>query len=47
MELHMEVGGPGFLRFEKHMDLRSIDVYGTPSDKVRRQRLARVVRRAR
>jgi len=37
MELHMNVGGPGFRRFEKLIDLRSIDVYGAPSDNVRRQ----------
>jgi len=37
MELHMNVGGPGFRRFERLIDLRSIDVYGAPSDNVRRQ----------
>lgn len=37
MELHMDVGAPGFRRFEGLIDLRSIDVYGTPSAKVREQ----------
>lgn len=37
MELHMDVGAPGFARFEGLIDLRSIDVYGIPSDRVRRQ----------
>jgi hypothetical protein len=37
MELHMEVGAPGFQKFEGLIDLRSIDVYGTPSVKVREQ----------
>ena len=37
MELHMDVGTPGFRRFEGLIDLRTIDVYGRPSDKVREQ----------
>lgn len=37
MELHMEVGAPGFQRFAGLIDLRSIDVYGTPSARVREQ----------
>lgn len=37
MELHMVVGAPGFRRFAGLIDLRSIDVYGAPSDLTRRQ----------
>lgn len=37
LELHLAVGAPGFRRFEGLIDLRSIDVYGEPSDAVREQ----------
>ena len=37
MERHMEVGALGFRRFADLIDMRSIDVYGRPSDRVRRQ----------
>ncbi len=37
MELHMDVGAPGFRRFEGLVDLYSIEVYGIPSERVREQ----------
>ena len=32
LELHLEIGGPAFQRFKEHISLRSIEVYGRPSD---------------
>jgi hypothetical protein len=32
MEFHLEIGGPEFRKFAELIDLRSIDVYGRPSD---------------
>lgn len=37
MELHMDIGGPRFRKFAELLELRSIDVYGEPSEKVMRQ----------
>lgn len=34
MELHMQVGGPGFRKVRDFIKLRTIDVYDEPSDKV-------------
>jgi hypothetical protein len=35
LELHLEVGGPEFRKLAGFIDLRSIEVYGRPSEKVR------------
>jgi hypothetical protein len=32
LELHLDIGGPAFSGFKKFIRLRSIEVYGTPSD---------------
>ena len=32
LELHLEVGGPAFREFKELIRLRSIEVYGAPSD---------------
>ena len=32
LELHLEIGGPEFEGFREHISLRSIEVYGRPSD---------------
>jgi len=32
IEFHMEIGGPEFRKFAELIDLRSIDLYGRPSD---------------
>ena len=37
LELHMEVGGPAFARFAELVNLSAIDIYGMPSEKLRRQ----------
>lgn len=37
LELHMEIGGPAFRKFTELIDLRTIEVYGRPSDKVLEQ----------
>lgn len=34
MERHMELAGPVFARFADLVDLRTVDVYGSPSEKV-------------
>jgi hypothetical protein len=34
LEFHMEIGGPAFRKFIELIDLRTIEVYGRPSDKV-------------
>ena len=34
MELHLEVGGPGFRKFRDLIAMNGIDVYGRPSDGV-------------
>lgn len=34
MERHMELAGPIFARFTDLVDLRTVDVYGSPSEKV-------------
>lgn len=34
MERHMEVAGPMFARFADLLTLRTVDVYGTPSEEV-------------
>lgn len=37
MELHMELAGPVFARFGDLVTLRSVDVYGKPSEQVLQQ----------
>jgi len=37
MERHLEIAGPVFARFANLLTLRTVDVYGTPSDKVLEQ----------
>jgi hypothetical protein len=37
LELHMEIGGPAFRKFIELVDLRMIEVYGRPSDRVLEQ----------
>jgi hypothetical protein len=37
MERHMEIAGPVFARFADLLELRTIDVYGAPSDRVLEQ----------
>ena len=37
MEFHMETGGPAFRKFTELVNLRTIEVYGRPSDKVLKQ----------
>jgi hypothetical protein len=37
LELHMEIGRPVFRTFTELIDLRTIEVYGRPGDKVLRQ----------
>lgn len=37
LEFHMEIGGPAFRKFTELIDLRTIEVYGRPSDKVLEQ----------
>jgi hypothetical protein len=37
MERHMEVAGPIFARFGDLLELRTVDVYGVPSEKVLQQ----------
>jgi hypothetical protein len=37
MERHMELAGPVFARFADLVVLRTVDVYGSPSDKVMEQ----------
>lgn len=34
LELHLEIGGPAFRKFTQLVDLRAIELYGRPSDKV-------------
>jgi hypothetical protein len=34
MEFHLEIGGPAFRKLSEHIELRTIDVYGRPSEKV-------------
>lgn len=34
MERHMEIAGPVFARFADLLTLRTVDIYGSPSDKV-------------
>lgn len=34
MERHMEIAGPVFARFADLLTLRSVDIYGSPSNKV-------------
>lgn len=34
MEFHLEIAGPAFRRFSEFVELRTIDVYGRPSEKV-------------
>ncbi len=36
MELHMEVAGPEFAKFKDLITMRTMDVYGRPSDKLLR-----------
>jgi len=37
LELHMEIGRPAFRKFIELIDLRAIEVYGRPDDKVLKQ----------
>jgi hypothetical protein len=37
LELHMEIGGPAFRKYIELVDLRMIEVYGRPSDRVLEQ----------
>ena len=37
LELHMEIGRPAFRKFIELIDLRTIEVYGRPDDKVLKQ----------
>ncbi len=37
LEFHMEIGAPAFRKFTELIDLRTIEVYGRPSDKVLEQ----------
>lgn len=37
MERHMDVAGPIFARFGELLELRTVDVYGVPSEKVLQQ----------
>ena len=37
LERHMEVGGPAFAKFTELVKLSWIDIYGTPSDNLRKQ----------
>jgi hypothetical protein len=37
MEFHMEIGAPVFSKFSDLIELRTIEVYGSPSDKVLEQ----------
>jgi hypothetical protein len=34
LELHLEVGGPGFRKFRDLITMKGIDVYGRPTDEV-------------
>ena len=34
LDLHLRIGGPEFRKLAEHIDLRSIEVYGQPSQKV-------------
>ena len=34
MERHMEIAGPVFARFAEMVDLRTVDIYGSPSQRV-------------
>lgn len=34
LESHLEIGGPAFRKFAELLELRTIDLYGRPSDKV-------------
>jgi hypothetical protein len=34
MEHHMDVAGPIFARFADLLELRTVDIYGTPSEKI-------------
>jgi len=34
LELHLEVGGPAFRKLSELIELRTIDIYGRPSEKV-------------
>jgi hypothetical protein len=34
LEFHLEIGGPAFRKLSEHIELRTIDVYGRPSEKV-------------
>jgi quinol monooxygenase YgiN len=34
MERHMEIAGPVFARFADMVDLRTVDIYGSPSERV-------------
>jgi hypothetical protein len=34
MERHMEIAGPIFARFADMVDLRTVDIYGSPSERV-------------
>ena len=37
MERHMDVAGPIFARFADLLELRTVDVYGTPSERILEQ----------
>ena len=37
LEMHMDIGGPAFRKFIELIDLRTIEVYGRPSDKALEQ----------
>jgi hypothetical protein len=34
LELHLEIGGPAFRKLSELIELRTIDIYGRPSEKV-------------
>jgi hypothetical protein len=34
LELHLEIGGPAFRKLSELVELRTIDIYGRPSEKV-------------
>jgi hypothetical protein len=42
LEFHMQVGAPAFAKFRDLVQLSTIDVYGDPSDRLRRQLLDKV-----
>jgi hypothetical protein len=37
LEHHMEVGGPAFAKFRDYLELKTIEIYGQPSDKLLEQ----------